>query len=334
MSHAQLNCSERFRAFTIIELLVVISIISLLMSLLLPVLSRSRDAARDSQCLSNMRQLGIGLNMYSTDANNSIPLYYGPRNSSAYTPQAFEMWVPWPSVPANPYQMITSTNEWYLFYLNYLEPSTGNFATDRSIWLVGQRIPIFDCPSTGGFTNFGVGGTFRRSFDYRRIAHYRFYGNAGTNQQSRPSTGFATNREITRVDDLNPNAMILVDGLAKFTPAGTATDNATVAEHRKFGQPMFSTVNTSLYYLSTTNAPNYGLPTLAGTAQTWQLTGLADNQAGGTAAMAGLHHNRGSNVLFPDGRARQFPINYIHPNFETATTLADFPQLRHRRLAQ
>jgi prepilin-type N-terminal cleavage/methylation domain-containing protein/prepilin-type processing-associated H-X9-DG protein len=65
---------SRRRGFTLIELLVVIAIIGILAAMLFPVFARARESARKTQCLANVKNIAIGMQMYLTDYDKFFPL--------------------------------------------------------------------------------------------------------------------------------------------------------------------------------------------------------------------------------------------------------------------
>ena len=69
--------SKRVRPFTLIELMVVIVIITVLFSMLLPMLGRSREKARQISCIANLKQVGVMNTQYSNDYKGHVAANYG-----------------------------------------------------------------------------------------------------------------------------------------------------------------------------------------------------------------------------------------------------------------
>lgn len=123
------------QGFTLVELLVVIAIIGILVALLLPAIQAARESARRAQCVNQLKQWGLAMQLYH-DARKQLPL--GSRTSPRQT------WVMhvWPYIEQN---ALASRNE---ITVNFYEPPGTIGGTLDG--LTGQYLDLYYCPSDIG----------------------------------------------------------------------------------------------------------------------------------------------------------------------------------------
>ena len=121
--------------FTLIELLVVVSIIALLTAILLPVFFSVRGKARQTVCVSNLRQIGMAISLYAQDADDLYP--YGTDPSDTNT-------------NPNIWLQNTAHPEYYDQVMNHMQPL-------RDILMpYAQSNDIWHCPSDSGYTELDI----------------------------------------------------------------------------------------------------------------------------------------------------------------------------------
>lgn len=149
--------SPRRRAFTLVELLVVIAIIGVLIGLLLPAVQAARESARRSACLSNLRQVGLATLGYAATKKNVLPYgsHFTAQNASGMRGSGVALVLPWME-QTRIYDLIDYDNL-NVAVDSQLVPGSNQFI--RAI-----PIPVLLCPTEPANTLLGLSGTAQTNY--------------------------------------------------------------------------------------------------------------------------------------------------------------------------
>jgi prepilin-type N-terminal cleavage/methylation domain-containing protein/prepilin-type processing-associated H-X9-DG protein len=301
---------QRLRAFTLIELLVVIAIIAILIGLLLPAVQKVREAAARTQCINNLKQLGIAMHACH-DANGSFPFEDGPGGVVATTA---------PSI--------------YVQILPYIEQSamytqmSGQAGGGLTNWLGNQTIAnttavkIFLCParrSAGGLGKVDYAGAYNGGVSEADITNY-----------AADAFGYKTilntqGTTLTIVTDQAGSANTLLLGHKILQPRHYAGGPSTLAHPCDGNNPGIS-------------CKDLGWAVTLKSQTGYDHMRWCDTYAGGSNAHRGLFHDdqnvdenhfggphtSGCPMLWADGSVRMYTYGYTSIGTDDATLQALF----------
>jgi prepilin-type N-terminal cleavage/methylation domain-containing protein/prepilin-type processing-associated H-X9-DG protein len=142
---------RRNAGFTLIELLVVIAIIAILAALLLPALSRAKASAKRATCISNLRQISLGIHQYAADNSDTLPAAPGMTGAG------------------------TATNHFAIFYRTLVDNYVGIQSPPSS------KDKLFACPADTFYYDFPSMTYQDRSMHDQPDCYFSSYGFNGGN---------------------------------------------------------------------------------------------------------------------------------------------------------
>jgi prepilin-type N-terminal cleavage/methylation domain-containing protein/prepilin-type processing-associated H-X9-DG protein len=283
---SSVNAAVKRRAFTLIELLIVIAVIAILAALLLPVLARAKDKAKQIACVSNLRQWGMAIQMYSPDNNDGIPrdgygknsswfdtaLYNGQPTGTPDDPNAWFNLLP---------QLLAERNLSAYYYDYSHAPGTDPAKAATYMPFPGNRGPIWECPAASMSLGTIASGAL-----------------SPPDNAPKPNGGqggffsYAMNLDLKRAAD--GTTALPYPTMPRMTTFRQPT--ATVFMFDMVFDPVTEVVNASQSYNSV-------------------------NPAGRQNSFAS-RHNKGGNINFLDGHVAYFKTSYIQSNPSSGGTSA------------
>lgn len=206
MSRTHQSQSRTQEGFTLVELLVVIGIIAVLIGILLPAMGRAREQAQAAQCMSNLRTIGQGLQLYATANRDSLPWA--------------QYWDPW---YASAWDINSQTASWPVKIASVLYPH----AQGENFYNTVTTKAVFKCPSA----NLNAEAAERFILHYtchpRLMPNWDAVGGVGNFQlKNNPQTGkpdlpykFAKVRNSSEI-------ILIFDGSQYFSSSGMPDGNA------------------------------------------------------------------------------------------------------------